>query len=74
MMKKVFTIISLLYFGVTYATIWSVGPAQTYTKPSDVAGLVSNGDTIEIHADTYLGDFCIWSQNSLYFIGVGGYA
>ncbi|HIA37838.1 MAG TPA: PKD domain-containing protein [Flavobacteriales bacterium] len=74
MMKKICTIISLLYFGVTYATIWSVGPAQTFTKPSDVVGLVSNGDTIEIHADTYLGDFCIWSQNSLYFIGVGGYA
>ncbi|MBK9629345.1 MAG: hypothetical protein IPO56_17090 [Flavobacteriales bacterium] len=28
---------------------WHVGPGQPYTAPSQVSGLVGNGDTVAIH-------------------------
>lgn len=53
------------------ATVWQVGPTRTYTKPSQVATLVGNGDTIEIDAGLYLGDVARWVAHNLYFKGVG---
>ena len=60
-LKKVFIICFLLCFVKSNAIIWSVGSSQTYPNPSDVVSLVNIGDTIEIDAGTYSGDFCIWN-------------
>jgi len=66
-------IFSLLHF-IAVSAIWSVGANQIYTNPSDVVALVSVGDTVEIDAGTYSGDFCIWNTDNLYIKGVGGLA
>lgn len=56
----------------SYATVYKVGSTQTYTAPSQVASLVTHGDTIEIDPETYLGDVASWYANNLYFKGIGG--
>ena len=72
-MKKLI-LFALLFSINTDAAIWLVGSSQIYTNPSDVVSLVSFGDTIEIEAGIYAGDFCIWNTDQLYIKGVGGYA
>jgi hypothetical protein len=72
--KKVFIVILLLSFVKLNAAIWSVGPTQSYNNPSEVVSLVNVGDTVEIDAGVYLGDFCIWNTDELYIKGVGGFA
>ena len=67
-------VIALISSVNTDAVIWLVGPSQIYTNPSDIVSLVLPGDTIEIEAGTYTGDFCIWNTDQLYIKGVGGYA
>lgn len=57
-----------------YATIWQVGPAQTYTMPSQVSTLVQNGDTVDIDAGIYPSDVCRWQADNLLLCGVGGFA
>ncbi len=54
------------------AFTWQVGPSRTFTKPSDVALLVNNGDTVEIDAAVYLGDVSVWTKNNLLLKGIGG--
>lgn len=56
------------------ATTWPVGPTRPHTKPSQVANLVSNGDTVAIDAGIYPADVCIWQASNLTLRGVGGYA
>lgn len=58
----------------TTATIWQVGPGQTYTLPSQVTGLVNDGDTVDIEAGTYPSDVAPWTANDLLLRGVGGFA
>jgi len=50
-----------------------VGPTRTYTMPSQVAGLVSDGDTVDIDAGTY-SNCATWNRNNLLLRGVGGMA
>jgi hypothetical protein len=50
-----------------------VGASKTYTVPSAVAGLVSDGDTVDIDAGTY-SDCATWNKNNLLLRGVGGMA
>ena len=55
--------------------IWHVGPTETYKKPSDVAGLVHDGDIVEIDAATYECDQSVrWTANNLTLVGIGGRA
>jgi hypothetical protein len=56
------------------AAKWQVGATRTYKVPSAVAGLVNNGDTVEVDAGTYTSDKCYWSKNNLTLKGVGGFA
>ncbi len=56
------------------AATWLVGPTRTYIKPSQVANLVANGDTVAIDAGLYLADVCAWTASNLVLHGVGGYA
>ncbi|MBK6551846.1 MAG: T9SS type A sorting domain-containing protein [Flavobacteriales bacterium] len=53
---------------------WHVGPGQPYTAPSQVSGLVGNGDTVNIAAGTYPSDVARWQANDLLLRGIGGMA
>ncbi len=64
----------LFNINLTSAATWEVGPTRTYTAPSQVAGLVSNGDTVAIDAGTYSGDVASWYADNLVLIGIGGKA
>ncbi len=72
-MKRNILLLSIFYFiGFTsFAKVWQVGPTRTYKVPSDVSGLVSDGDTVEIDAGTYT-DCTTWTNNNLLLEGVGG--
>ncbi|MBK6832540.1 MAG: T9SS type A sorting domain-containing protein [Flavobacteriales bacterium] len=59
---------------ISQATTWEVGPGQTYTMPSQVSTLVSNGDTVNIEAGVYPSDVARWQADDLLIRGVGGLA
>jgi hypothetical protein len=56
------------------ATVIPVGPARTYTTPSQAAAVSADGDIIEIDAGIYLNDATVWRRNNLTLRGVGGRA
>ncbi len=56
------------------AGVYKVGPGLDYTKPSQVASLVADGDTVDISAGVYEKDVCIWRKNNLLLRGIGGRA
>ncbi|HET6225039.1 MAG TPA: T9SS type A sorting domain-containing protein [Bacteroidia bacterium] len=64
-----FLLIALNCFSKTY----KVGSTKTYTLPSQVAGLVSDGDTVDIDAGAY-SDCATWNKNNLLLRGIGGMA
>ena len=55
----------------SHAAFWNVGPAQTYTLPSQVKNLVQDGDTIYIDGGIYANDATKWTKKNLTFIGLG---
>lgn len=73
-MRSLVAFLPFLLFGQAWATQWNVGPGQTYTAPSQVAGLVSDGDTVNIAAGTYPSDVTNWTADDLLLRGVGGMA
>lgn len=73
-MKTPATLFFSLFFFTASAKTWQVGAGKTYTKPSAVASLVQNGDTVAIDAGTYVGDVANWTKNNLVLKGVGGLA
>lgn len=74
-MKKILLLLlSLFLIENSFAKTWKVGPAKTYTKPSQVSSMVQDGDTVEIDAGTYASDVAKWSANNLLLKGVGGMA
>lgn len=73
-MKHLYLVCSLLLIaGSCLAKIYQVGASKTYTVPSVVANLVSDGDTVDIDAGTY-SDCATWNKNNLLLRGVGGMA
>lgn len=66
-----FLIFSLFSSMYAHSTLWKVGPNQLYSKPSQVSGLVQDGDTVEIDEGTYLKDVTRWSKNNLLLRGTG---
>ncbi len=54
-----------------FSTTWHVGPTRTYTLPSQVRLLVSDGDTIYIDGAIYSNDATKWINKNLQFIGLG---
>src|SRR3954465_14241550 len=69
------SILFAVFFMVTIisnALVWKVGPLKTYIKPSQVSGLVNNGDTVDIDVAVYTADVCYWNKNNLLLRGVGG--
>jgi hypothetical protein len=71
-MEKFF-VVFFLYFSCfsLSATTWQIGPTRTYTMPSQVRLLVSDGDIIEIDGGVYLNDYTKWTKNNLKIIGLG---
>lgn len=49
-----------------------VGPGRKYKTPSQVSGIVKNGDIVEIDAFTYNGDVAVWKADNLILRGVNG--
>ena len=73
-MKKNYLLLFLLCITISsYAKIYNVGSTRTYTLPSQVAGLVNNGDTVDIDAGTY-SNCATWNKNNLLLRGIGGMA
>ena len=73
-MKPFLSLLVCLASATAFATQWNVGPGLTYTAPSQVAGLVGNGDTVNIAAGTYPSDVTNWTADDLLLRGVGGMA
>ncbi len=57
---------------LTRGTTIRVGPNRLYRKPSEVAQIAKDGDTIEIDAADYFGDVAVWPQNNLTLKCIGG--
>lgn len=49
-----------------------VGPGRQYQAPSDVAGVLKDGDVVEIDAGTYVDDIAVWRAHGITLRGVGG--
>jgi len=69
----IFLFLALLFGDYCYATIYKVGPTRTFTLPSQVTGLVNDGDTVDIDAGIY-SNCATWNKNNLLLRGVGGKA
>jgi hypothetical protein len=72
-MKQFYLILFFLYATNCFSKTYKVGSTKTYTLPSQVAGLVNDGDTVDIDAGTY-SDCATWNKNNLLLRGVGGMA
>ncbi len=74
--SKTFSLLIVILFlcNRLSATQWEVGPTRNYTSPSQVAGLVADGDTVDIDAGDYYGDVASWYAHDLVFRGRGGMA
>jgi hypothetical protein len=72
-MKRYATLLVILCLFGFYAkaTVWNVGPAQTYTLPSQVKNLVSDGDTVYIDGGVYSNDAVKWTKKNLRLVGLG---
>lgn len=53
-------------------TTFVVGPTRAYRRPSEVAGVAQDGDTILIEGGIYENDFAIWDQSNLTIRGIEG--
>ncbi|MCC6722302.1 MAG: T9SS type A sorting domain-containing protein [Bacteroidia bacterium] len=58
----------------SYSKIWKVGKTRTYTSPSKVSTLVSNGDTVDIDSGLYTMDVAKWTATDLLLRGINGRA
>lgn len=73
MIRKTFIILVAL-LAITKCSVtasWNVGAGRTYTKPSQINGLVQNGDTVYIDSGIYANDAVKWTKKNLVFIGLG---
>ncbi|MBK8499127.1 MAG: T9SS type A sorting domain-containing protein [Flavobacteriales bacterium] len=73
-MKRLLPCAAMLMAIGMQATTWQVGPAETYTMPSQVSTLVNDGDTVNIDAGVYPSDVARWQADDLVLRGVGGFA
>jgi len=75
-MRAFFTTLLIVCVSIinSSAKTWLVGAARAYTLPSQVSGLVNDGDTVAIDSGTYHQDVAFWAANNLVLEGVGGMA
>jgi len=67
-----FIVLFVMYSNSIFASEWNIGPNRQYKKPSDIALLVKDFDTIYIDKAEYIGDVCSWYAKGLYFKGESG--
>lgn len=72
-MKQTFftSLFVLAFVNAAVAAVFQVGPTRQYISPSEVMGLVQDGDTVEIDAGLYNGDVGTWTKSDLLIRGVG---
>lgn len=75
--KRSILLIIILALGLnSHASIYHIGPTQTYISPNSLylAGVIQDGDTIEIDSAIYTGQaaLAVWQNNNLLIRGVGG--
>lgn len=63
--------VGLLFTSICNATVFNIGPTQTYTLPSQVRTLVQDGDTVYIDGGVYPNDAVKWIKKNLKIIGLG---
>lgn len=73
-MKRFVLLFFILFNYLCYSKTWKVGLSKTYTLPSKVSTLVSDGDTVEIDSGLYVMDVAKWTANNLLIRGVNGRA
>lgn len=67
-------LIVFIFSSKVHATIWHVGPQDTYKLPSQVSALVKDFDTVFIQAGDYVQDVTVWKAHNIYIHGVDGLA
>ena len=63
---------AMLLAGQAGAEVWRVGPDRPHDAPSQVAGLVGNGDRVEIDPGEYPGDVAVWRADDLSVVDPAG--
>jgi len=75
-MKKILLLCCVTMSIPLFAATYQVGTGKTYASPNALylADVVSDGDIIEIDAETYTGTaaLAVWMKNNLIIRGVGG--
>ncbi len=71
-MTRILSLLILLAAAQANSAVYLVGKGMQYERPSEVAAVAKDGDTIEIEAADYKGDVAVWTQNNLVIRGVGG--
>lgn len=75
-MKQIFIFVVFVVHTHGFATVFQVGSTRTYPTPNALylANVVQDGDTIEIDAETFIGQaaLAVWQSNNLLIKGVGG--
>jgi hypothetical protein len=64
-MRRILYLLIFFYSSAALAKTFQVGPTHTYTAPSKVMNLVSDGDTVLIDSGLYSGDVATWNNNNL---------
>lgn len=52
--------------------VFRLGRNQRFERPSELKGLIQDGDIVEIEAATYVDDFTVWPRKSFTIRGVNG--
>ncbi len=72
--KWIFLVCTLLFSNLVSAKTWLVGANRNFKKPSEVSGLVQDGDTVLIDPGIYPQDVCLWRARRLLIKGVSQFA
>lgn len=62
---------AILAATIVSAAELQVGPGLTFSKPSEAAKVVKDGDTVRIAAGVWRGDVCIWRAANITIVGAG---
>lgn len=71
-MKKPVLLLVVLLVEAAHGATYHVGPGMPFERPSQVAAIALDGDTVEIEVANYDGDVAVWTQNGLTIRGIGG--
>ena len=78
-MRRIYLVVLVLSFGFcTYGATYEVGSTRAYKSPNELylADVLTDGDIIEVDAETYVGtaSLAVWQNNDLIIKSIGGNA